>query len=201
MNEPLASAAGNAVEMRNAVQFLTGEHVDARLWDVTVALGGEMLVSGGLAKNPQDGQDKMRQAFQSGAACELFGRMVSQLKGPADFVENYHNYLQSAAVIKPVFPTTEGTVLAIDARTIGLGVVALGGGRTRPQDKINHSVGYSDIAGIGDHVDVSQPLAIVHANSEDEASAASSIIRKAYQIGDGRNIEDNPIIIERLDVV
>ncbi len=108
MNEPLASAAGNAVEMRNVVQFLTGEHVDGRLWDVTVALGGEMLVSGGLADSDEKGRECMRQAFQSGAAGEIFGRMVAGLGGPVDFIENHHKYLPSATVIQPVYAKGEG---------------------------------------------------------------------------------------------
>jgi thymidine phosphorylase len=199
MNEPLATAAGNAVEMRNAVQFLTGEHVDARLWDITVALGGEMLVSGGLASTPDDGQKKLREAFQSGAACEIFGRMVAQLGGPTDFIDKYQNHLRTAPIIRPVHAPVEGSVIAINARKVGLGVVALGGGRTRPQDKIDHAVGYSDLAGIGDHVDPQQPLAMVHANSKDDADAAAAMIIKAYMVGNARDVEDHATIIERVD--
>jgi thymidine phosphorylase len=199
MHEPLATAAGNAVEMRNAVQFLTGEHVDARLWDITVALGGEMLVSGGLASTPDDGQKKLREAFQSGAACEIFGRMVAQLGGPTDFIDKYQNHLRTAPIIRPVHAPVEGSVIAINARKVGLGVVALGGGRTRPQDKIDHAVGYSDLAGIGDHVDPQQPLAMVHANSKDDADAAAAMIIKAYMVGNARDVEDHATIIERVD--
>lgn len=199
MNEPLASAAGNALEMRNAVQFLTAEHVDSRLFDVTVALGGEMLVSGGLVENADTGRVKMAEAFQSGAACEIFGRMVANLGGPADFTKNYHKYLKSALIIRPVFAENEGSIVAVDARAIGLGVVALGGGRTRPQDEIDHSVGYSDLAAIGDAVDGEQPLAMIHASSENQADAAAEIIRKSYKIGNARDVVDNPTIIERVD--
>ncbi len=198
MNEPLATAAGNAVEMRNAVQFLTGEHVDSRLWDITVALGGEMLVSGGLADHVDEGQNKMREVFQSGAACELFGRMVAGLGGPADFMEKYPVYLKSATVIKPVYAKTAGTVTRINARSVGLGVVALGGGRTRPQDEIDHTVGYSELAGIGDQVDSDQPLAMVHATNDEKADAAAKIIQEAYQIGNARDVEENMAVIERV---
>ena len=200
MNEPLASSAGNALEMRNAVQFLTGEHIDSRLWDVTVALCGEMLVSGGLAKDSDEGRAKISDAFQSGAACEIFGRMVSGLGGPADFIENYPKYLKPANVIRPVFAKSEGSVVGINARSVGLGVVALGGGRTRPQDAIDHSVGYSDLFAIGDMVDQASPIGIVHARNDDDADAAASMLQQAYQIGDARNVADNPTIIERIDI-
>ncbi len=198
MNESLASAAGNAVEMRNAAQFLTGEHVDSKLWDVTVALGGEVLVSGGLAKDAEDGRAKMREVFQLGAAAEIFSRMVAGLGGPSDFMEKYPDYLTTAPVIQPVYAKTSGAITTVNARKIGLGVVALGGGRTRPQDAIDHSVGFTELAGIGDPVDSEQPLAMVHANSDEKADAAAEILREAYLLGDARDVVDGPTIIERV---
>ncbi len=198
MNEPLASAAGNALEMRNAIQFLNGEHVDSRLWDVTVALCGEMLVSGGLASDSDEGRAKIGDAIGSGKACEIFAKMVSELGGPADLVEAHEKYLKPAVVIRPVFASNEGSVTGTNARSIGLGVVALGGGRTRPQDAIDHSVGYSDLAAIGDMVDLENPIGMVHALNDDEAEQAARILREAYEIGNARDVVDNPTIIERI---
>ncbi len=83
MNESLASAAGNAVEMQNAVDFLKGTSIDSRLWDVTVAQGGELLATGGIAESAQEGCDLMRAAFESGRAAEKFAEMVTALGGPA----------------------------------------------------------------------------------------------------------------------
>src|SRR5665213_4305133 len=73
MNEPLATAAGNAVEVMNAVEFLTGTHVDQRLWNVTVALGGELLALGRLAATDAEGREQIEAAFRSGRAAEIFG--------------------------------------------------------------------------------------------------------------------------------
>jgi len=140
----------------------------------------------------------MSEALQSGKAAEIFGRMVSALGGPADFMENYQNHLANAPVIVPVHAEQEGAVIATNARQIGLGVVALGGGRTRPQDEIDHRVGYSDLAAIGDHVDRDTPLAMIHAASEGDANAAAAMIRKAYTIGKAREVPENPTIIERV---
>ncbi len=198
MNEPLASAAGNALEMRNAIQFLNGEHVDSRLWDVTVALCGEMLVSGGLAGNAIEGREKVARAFDSGKACEIFAKMVSGLGGPNDMVEAHEKYLKPATVIRSVYAEEEGSVIATNARSVGLGVVALGGGRTRPQDEIDHSVGYSDLAAIGDMVDAENPIGMVHARNDDEAEQAARILREAYKIGNARDVIDNPTVIERI---
>ncbi len=152
MDHPLASAAGNAVEMQNAVDFLTGRHIDARLWEVTVALGAQMLVSAGIAANAADGAARMEGAFRSGRAAERFGRMVAALGGPVDFMENADRYLPHPPVRIAV--TANETIahrcrhnLAFDARQIGLAVIELGGGRTHPADAIDHAVGLVNIAG------------------------------------------------------
>ena len=83
MNEPLASAAGNALEVANAARFLRGEAIDGRLWDVTLALGGELLAQAGIAADVADGVDRMQIAFESGAAAERFRRavVVSTMRG------------------------------------------------------------------------------------------------------------------------
>src|SRR5208337_5274383 len=86
MNEPLASAAGNALEIRNAVDYLTGARRDARLHRVTVALGAELLTLSGLAKDVAAATATLQRALDSGAAAERFERMVAALGGPKDFL-------------------------------------------------------------------------------------------------------------------
>ncbi|MCR4282064.1 MAG: thymidine phosphorylase, partial [Bauldia sp.] len=184
MNEPLASAAGNAVEVMNAVEFLTGAWRDRRLYEVTVALGGEVLALGGLAPNDEDGRNKIEAAFASGRAAEIFGRMVAALGGPADFMENPAKHLKAAAVVKTIAPEKPGVVTAIDTRAIGIAVVELGGGRMRASDTIDHSVGFTRLAGLGASIDPDTPLAVVHAKDEAAAARAEKSLRAAYRIGD-----------------
>ncbi len=185
MNEPLASAAGNAVEVKNAVDFLTGRHRDARLFEVTVALAAEALVLGGLAEDGADGAAKAREAFASGKAAAAFGRMVAALGGPADFVEHVDAHLETAPIVRPVYPEGAGTVSAIDTRSIGIAVVELGGGRARASDPIDHSVGFTALAGLGAIVGPDAPLAMVHARTEDAAERATARLRAAYALADG----------------
>jgi thymidine phosphorylase len=182
MNEPLASAAGNAVEVMNAVDFLTG-NADSRLYEVTVALGGELLASGGLAVDDAEGRSMIEAAFASGRAAEIFGRMVVRLGGPADFVEKPEKHLQAAPLVRPVLPERAGTVNAIDTRAIGIAVVALGGGRMRAEDSIDHSVGFTRLAGLGAEVGSDAPLALVHARDETAAAQAEAALRRAYRLG------------------
>uniref|UniRef100_A0A914XSF0 Deoxyribose-phosphate aldolase n=21 Tax=root TaxID=1 RepID=A0A914XSF0_9BILA len=110
MNQVLASSAGNAVEVREAVQFLTGEYRNPRLFDVTMALCVEMLISGKLAKDDAEARAKLQAVLDNGKAAEVFGRMVAAQKGPTDFVENYAKYLPTAMLTKAVYADTEGFV-------------------------------------------------------------------------------------------
>lgn len=197
MNEPLASAAGNAVEMRNAVDFLTGAHIDNRLWDVTADLGAELLMLAGVVPNIDQGRERIGDAFTSGAAAEKFGAMVTGLGGPADFVENMLKYLPAAPVVREVFAKTDGFVQAIETRNIGMAVIELGGGRRVASDTIDHSVGFSDLAGLGRMVDREEPIGVVHALSDDHANAAAAALQDAITIGDTVPLS-SPLIREHI---
>ena len=196
MNEPLASAAGNALEVQNAVDFLTGARRDPRLESVVLALAAEMLVLGGLAGNADQAAEAAQAALTDGRAAERFQAMVSALGGPADFVDKASAYLPKAPAVHPVTPDRAGTITVIDTRAVGLAVVALGGGRTRPQDTIDHAVGFTDLAGIGSDVGPDRPLAMVHARTDDAAVGAARALRAAYQL-DG-TASELPVIIERM---
>jgi thymidine phosphorylase len=184
MNQPLASAAGNAVEVANAAAFLTGDVIDPRLWQVTVALGGELLMLGGLADSAEAGGEKISQAFRSGRAAEVFGRMVAALGGPADFLERHGEHLPAAPVVREIAPAEPGLVTGIDTRALGIAVIGLGGGRKRAADPIDHAVGFTHLAPIGSAVDASAPLARVHARTADAAAAAAEALRAAYATGE-----------------
>ena len=198
MDASLASAAGNVVEVHNCIDFLTGRHVDSRLWDVTVALGAEMLVSGKLADTVQTGAQMMEQAFTSGAAAEKFAQMVRALGGPSDLNDKPEKYLETAPVVRPIFASREGAVIDVDTRAIGLGVVALGGGRVRPTDPVDPVVGYTELVMPGDFIDSERPLGIVYARSDDQADRAAEVLLNAYEIGSARDAKDAPVIIDRI---
>ncbi len=182
MNEPLASAAGNAVEVLNAVNFLTGKDADLRLYRATTALAAELLVLGGLADEAGAAR-RIEEALDSGRAAEKFAAMVAALGGPADFIERPEKYLAAAPVVSPVEADKAGFVTAIDTRAIGIAVVELGGGRMRASDPIDPSVGFTQLAPLAAAIEVGQPLAMVHAKSTADAGRAARSIRAAYAIG------------------
>lgn len=197
MNEPLATAAGNAIEMHNAVAFLRGDEIDNRLWDVTVALGGELLASAGLQVTAQAGREAIAQAFQSGAAAEKFGAMVHALGGPGDFVEKFDSYLPRATLVEEIFAPRSGFVHSIDTTAVGMAVVELGGGRRRAEDDIDHAVGIDWIVGRGQMVDGMQPLARLHANSAQTMASARARLLEAYTLKETPP-EDTDLILERI---
>ena len=98
----------------------------------------------------------------------------------------------------PVYAERSGIVQSIATRQVGVAVVALGGGRTRAQDPIDHAVGLTALASVGDNIDASRPLAIVHARSEKAAEAAAHTLREAYRIGDAP-AASAPSVLDRIE--
>lgn len=183
MDQPLAPSAGNAIEVREAVDYLTGARRSPRLHDVVLELGGEMLAVTGLAADRAAGIAAVEDAITSGAAAERFARMVVALGGPSDLLEQPQRHLPLAPVRRAVAPVDAGVVTAVDTRAVGLAVVALGGGRTRPTDPIDPAVGLGDLAAIGDRVGADRPVAVVYARSEVAADHAADALRRAYSVG------------------
>ncbi|MGH8129649.1 MAG: thymidine phosphorylase, partial [Steroidobacteraceae bacterium] len=197
MSQPLARSAGNALELREAMAMLRGEPCDARLLEVTLALGAEVMVLGQLAKDAQAARAALMKALASGAAAERFVRMVSSLGGPSDLMENPDVHLAKASLVLDVPASQSGFVTAIDTRALGFVVVALGGGRTAPDQSIDPGVGLDRLAAQGAAVQKGQPIARVHAADGDMAEAAGAAVSRAYSIGDAR--PESRVLIERID--
>ncbi|MGL5040042.1 MAG: thymidine phosphorylase [Aeromonas sp.] len=186
MSQVLASSAGNAVEVREAVRYLTGAYRNPRIHAVTMALCAEMLISAGLARDDGEARSKLQAVLDNGKAAEIFGRMVTGLGGPADFVERYDAYLPSAAIVRPVFAPHSGVVTAMDTRALGLAVVAMGGGRRSAGDKLDYAVGLTDMIRLGQRGDASTPIAMIHAQTEEQYAHAAGLVLAAVQMGDER---------------
>ncbi|MBP2299194.1 thymidine phosphorylase [Azospirillum picis] len=199
MNEVLGRSAGNALEMRECLAILRGGPADPRLYEVTAELAASLLALCGLAPDAVAGREMADRAIASGAAAERFARMVTALGGPADLLERPDRHLESAPVVRPVFPGRAGFVGAVDTRGIGMAVVALGGGRTRTTDAIDFAVGFDDVAGLGDAVGPQdRPLAVLHARTEPQADEAERRLRSAVGVVDTPP-QRGPLIAKRLE--
>jgi thymidine phosphorylase len=93
MNTPLAWSAGNALEVREAIEFLTGRPRHERLHAVVEALASEMLVLGGVAASRSDGKKRVQSSLNSGEAAERFARMVASQGGPPDLLDRPEKHL------------------------------------------------------------------------------------------------------------
>jgi thymidine phosphorylase len=187
MNQVLGRSAGNAVEVRESIDHLTGAVGDPRLREVTLALSAELLRLGGVEPDEESARAAAERALDGGQAAERFGAMVAELGGPADLVERPHDHLPSAAVTVAAEPASAGTVASVDVRKIGLAVVGLGGGRVRETDDVDHGVGLTEVAAIGEEVAPGgRPLAVVHARSDADAERAAEALREAYALGEGQ---------------
>jgi thymidine phosphorylase len=198
MNQVLGHAAGNALEVLEAVAFLRGEHQAPRLKAVTRALCAEALLIGRLAGDQAQALQRVDDALDSGAALEHFSRMVAALGGPADFCDRAAAYLPAALVQREVPAPRAGWVQAKATRDIGLAVVQLGGGRRKAIDRIDHRVGFSDVVSIGQQIQPGQPLALVHAAQVPDAEAAVAALQRCIVIGDAPP-DPLPLLIARVE--
>jgi thymidine phosphorylase len=192
MDRVLGRTAGNALEVREAIDALIGHEADPRLVEVTLELSRELLELGRLDADPAE-------ALRTGAAADRFARMVAALGGPADLLEAPDRHLPRAQATAAALAGRDGVVTAIDVRAVGMVVVELGGGRRVEAEGIDHAVGLSEIAAPGERVGVDdRPLAIVHAREPNAAQQAAARLREAFTIGDAAP-EGPPVVRERLE--
>lgn len=185
MNSVLGTTAGNAVEVQEAVDFLTGAQREPRLLEVTLALCAELLVIGKLADNVGDARQKLQHVLDNGKAAEYFARMVAALGGPKDILERPAVHLAAAPVVRDVFAPRAGFVAGMDTYKIGMGIVAMGGGRSVSSDKIDHAVGLTRMVQQGGEVNTtSHPICTLHARDEDSWNMMAQHLRDAVTVVD-----------------
>jgi thymidine phosphorylase len=199
MSQPLARSAGNALELHEAMDVLRGEPVDPRLLEVTLALGATLLCLGGIDDDEAGARQRLRETLASGRAAERFARMVAGLGGPADLLERPDAYLTPAPVVHDVPAPRDGWIAGIDTRALGLAVVALGGGRTHPDQHVDPRVGLDRIRGLGEAVSAGEALARVHAADAAAASRAAAAVQAAFDLSDEAPPPPPGPVIERMD--
>jgi thymidine phosphorylase len=195
MNQVLGRTAGNAVEARESINHLTGAARDARLLEVTLALCAEVLVLGKLHPDLDSARAAAARALASGAAAERFAAMVVELGGPTDLIEAPSRHLPDAPVVRAIEPESPGVVNAVDVRAVGVAIVSLGGGRAREDDAVDHGVGLTEVAALGERVEPGgRPLALVHARDEESARRAAAAVRAAYSVGEAPSATAGPVL-------
>lgn len=193
MNQVLGDSAGNALEMYETVQYLTGEYLDPRLHAVVKSLASAMLINSGLALDTASAQKQINSALNSGIAAEIFEKMIAALGGPTDFLSNPWSSMQKANVLMDIKATQSGFLSAMNTRGIGMSVVGLGGGRTAPLQDVDHTVGFDSVLPLGEKVSTGDIIARVHAKDVESAKLATQQYNEALSYSDEKP-ELSPII-------
>lgn len=181
MSQPLAPSLGNALEVAEVMQVLSGD-AQGPLLEISAALGGVLLSNTGLAKDDRAGSDLVLRAVQTGHAAEKFGKMIAAMGGPVQFFENWKRFLPEAPVIREVTAQQSGYMSSIDGEALGSAVVNLGGGRNVENDKVDPAVGIAQVVRLGSQISAGQPLAVIHAARPDAADRAAKAVRGAITL-------------------
>lgn len=198
MDQPLSDAAGNALEVRAALNVLTGEDRASRLRALCLHLAAETLHACGLSPTPEAGKARAEAALSSGAAARCFDTMQRGLGGPPDLLERPHRHLPEAPCVVVVPAPRSGWVAGWDTRALGELVVDLGGGRRAASDRIDSRVGLSDLLPTGRYVELGETIGRVHA--ADGGAAANGALRLAATLRlTDEPVSPRPLVLGRVD--
>lgn len=182
MDRPLGRACGNALEVEESIMALRGEG-PPDLMKVTYALGAEMLVLAGVASNRDDAFRRMEVAISSGRAAAKFQEIIAAQGGDPNVIDD-PSILPQAAECELYLAPRDGVVAQVEPKTIGRGITAMGGQRTKVEDGIDPSVGFVITARTGDIVRAGEPLATVFARDRAGVDAGLATLRAAITIAD-----------------
>jgi len=181
MNQPLGYAVGNALEVQEAIDTLRGEGPED-LYELSLTLGSHMVLLAGKAGSLNEARRMLEASIASGSALNKFKQFLAAQGGDASVVDEPER-LPAAAHLIDVPAPASGYVRAIGAENIGLAAMMLGAGRATKEAGIDLAVGIVLRKKIGDRVAEGEPLATIHANSEQTAEVAARIC-ESYTLDD-----------------
>ncbi|MCS7172468.1 MAG: pyrimidine-nucleoside phosphorylase [Armatimonadetes bacterium] len=181
MDQPLGRAVGNALEVREAIGALRGEGPED-LVELCLVLGTQMLLVAGHVQTEEEGRRLLRAQLHSGAGLQKLAEMVAAQGGDPAVVDD-PGRLPRASVTVEVTAAESGYVQAMDTEAIGRAAVALGAGRFRREDRIDHGVGLWVEEKVGSSVDRGQPLARLLCRDAETGAVVARCVRMAYRIG------------------
>ena len=184
MNQPLGHAVGNALEVKEAIDTLHGGG-PADFREHCLHVSAHMLAIGKRAADLDEGRRMSEKALGDGAAFEKFQVLVEAQGGDVSFVDHPEK-LPQAKLVQIVTAPRGGWVAQIDARAVGEASVALGAGRAKKADPVDHAVGFVIQRKVGDRVEAGDPLFTVHANDRAKAEAAAQEVLAAFVIRDNQ---------------
>jgi pyrimidine-nucleoside phosphorylase len=197
MEQPLGRAVGNAVEVAESVACLRGEPGAEDLMEVTYALGAEMLLLGKVAADAAEARAKLERSIASGAALEKFREIVAAQGGDPRVCDDPVGVLPRAKFTAEARASRAGYVAEVDAMAVALGALRLGAGRVKAEDSVDHAVGFTRLAKVGERVAAGDVLGVIHASREDQLEEARAWLEDAVAIDEAAP-EPEPLIVERV---
>jgi len=182
MDEPLGFAVGNALEVVECIECLKGES-PRDLWEVTEALGVQMLLIGGVTSDRDEAEQILKRKIESGEALEKFKVMVENQGGDSRVIDDYSKF-REARFISQVEAEADGFLKAVDTLRVGQLCIELGGGRKLITDQIDPAVGFIFEKKIGDRAERGEVIASVHASDESLGKKAASDLKEALVFSD-----------------
>ncbi|HEX4591574.1 MAG TPA: thymidine phosphorylase [Gemmataceae bacterium] len=182
MDAPLGLAVGNALEVRECIDTLRGQG-PADLENLSVELAARMVRLGGLAPDDQAATAKVRDALSSGRGLEVLRRLIEQQGGDPRVVDD-PDRLPSAPHRETISAERDGFLTTLDAEAIGHATMVLGAGRERVEHAVDPAVGAVVMGRVGARVRAGEPLVELHYRDAEKLSAARSLVRAGFEIGD-----------------
>jgi pyrimidine-nucleoside phosphorylase len=182
MDRPLGRACGNALEVEEAIAALRAEG-PPDLMEVTYALGAEMLVLAGVADDIDSARRKLETAIGTGRAAERFQQIIEAQGGNPAVVDD-PALLPQAAECEIFAAPRRGFVARMEPKTIGRGIIEMGGGRTRIDDRADPTVGFVITARPGDWIEAGEPMATIFARDRAGIGSGRQALRSAVIIAD-----------------
>ena len=185
MNQPLGKFVGNALEVYECLQIMRGEADPAMMpsLELSVELTARLLVMCGIAESDKEAKGKLQHALDSGEALERFRQNIELQGGDPRICDLPERLLDKKLVQVEIKAAGPGFIAGIDALAIGEAVGAIGGGRVRAEDKVDHAVGYECRAGIGSKLEKDDVLGVLYCRNKNHADAVTEKLRAAYTIG------------------
>lgn len=178
MNQPLGSAVGNVLEVKEALDVLHGKG-PADFREHCLVACEHMLILGNHAPNHASARQQALEVLQDGRAFEKFKQLVTAQGGDVSFIDHPEK-LSTAKYIQTIVSPQTGFIAQIHARLVGEAAVELGAGRAKKGDPIDHAVGFEILHKVGDHVEAGEPLFVVHANSPEKLAQAGRAVLEAH---------------------
>jgi pyrimidine-nucleoside phosphorylase len=182
MDRPLGAACGNALEVRESIEFLHGNPPDD-LAIVTYALGAEMLLLAGVCASRDAAHALMQDAIASGRAADRFRAIIAAQGGDPRVMDD-PTLLPVAPVQLEYRASRDGIVQSVAPRAIGHGIVALGGGRRTMRDAVDPRVGFDVLVKPNMTVKAGDVMAVIHAADAGGSAAGRAVLDRAIVIGD-----------------